>query len=148
LHGQEGELFTPPDGALRSDLNFALSTARAWFNAEAGCYKVSADQSGGIVTLRFYFPDIARAQHAAQFAALAEYIGWAVRLWPQPHQEALITAAREALAEGCVVVGTPALQHAAREAVVRVAQAAGCDAESAAATFRARTGWQLTVRGV
>jgi uncharacterized protein len=139
--------FAPPPGAHPSELNFALSTARAWFGAESSCYKASADQAALTVTLRFHFPDAARALHAAQLAELAAYIGWTVRLWPQPHQEALMRAAREALPAGLSAVGAPALRAASREVELRVqGEASPEELEEAAAAFAARTGWRLSVR--
>jgi hypothetical protein len=142
-----GASFAPPPGAARSELNFALSTARGWFGPETGCYKASADQATNVVTLRFHFPEVAREQHATQLAALAAYIGWTVQLWPQPHQEALSQAARAALPPGLTVVGAPALHGAAREVVVRVQGAVSAEAcAEAVAAFAARTGWTLTLR--
>jgi hypothetical protein len=138
--------FAPPPDVPRSELNFALSTARGWFGPDTGCYKASADQATGVVTLRFHFPEVARAQHAAQLADLAAYIGWTVQLWPQPHQEALSQAARAALPAGLTPVGAPALRSATREVTVRVQGTATPDARAAAAeAFAARTGWRLTL---
>jgi hypothetical protein len=138
--------FAPPPGARRSEVNFALSTARAWFGPDSGCYKASADQEAGVVTLRFQFPEAARARHAAQLADLAAFIGWAVMIWPQPHQEALMRAAREALPAGLRAQGAPAIQSAAREVSVRALGAASAEEiAAAAAAFAARTGWGLRI---
>lgn len=140
--------FAPPPGARPAELNFALSTARAWFGPETGCYKASADQAAQLVTLRFHFPAAAARQHAAQLAELAAFIGWTVRLWPQPHQEALMRAAREAVPAGLTVLGAPAIQSAAREVAVRVQGASTPEAlEAAAAAFLGRTGWALRLTG-
>lgn len=140
--------FAPPEGAVPSELNFALNTARTWFDPANGCYKASADQPTRVVTLRFYFPLVARSSYTAQLAELAAFIGWTVRLWPQPHQEALMRAAREALPPGLTVQSAPALQNATREVVVRV-QGSCSTAELTEAVTRVReqTGWILTVRG-
>ncbi len=144
----EGVSFAPPTGARPSELNFALNTARSWFGPETGCYKASADQAALVVTLRFHFPAAAARLYAAQLAELAAFIGWTVRLWPQPHQEALMRAAREALPPSLTVLGTPAIQSAAREVVVRVHGTCTSDElEAAAAAFAERTGWRLTVTG-
>ncbi len=143
----EGERFAPPPGARPSELNFALNTARSWFGPERGCYKASADQASLVVTLRFHFPAAARARYADQLAELAAYIGWTVQLWPQPHQEALMQAAREALPPGLAPMGAPAIQAASREVVVKVQGAAPAEAIAAAAqAFAERTGWTLTLR--
>lgn len=143
--GLEG--FAPPPDARPSELNFALNTARAWFGPESGCYKASADQAALVVTLRFHFPEVARRRYAEQLAELAAFIGWTVRLYPQPHQEALMRAAREALPASLSPVGSPALQSAAREVAVRVqGQAEPAELEAAAAAFAERTGWRLTIR--
>lgn len=143
----DDELFRAPPEATRSELNFALSTARAWFGPESGCYKASADQSSGVVTLRFFFPTVARTRYQAQLAELAAFIGWSVRLWPQPHQEALIQAAREAMPPGLVALGNPALQSATHEAVLRVGGTATPEAVAEAArVFYQRTDWRLTLR--
>lgn len=145
--GDDLASFAPPPGARRSELNFALNTARAWFGPESGCYKASADQASGVVTLRFHFPAVAGERHAAQLAELAAFVGWTVQLWPQPHQEALAQAARAALPEGLSLVGAPALHGAAREVAVRVQGAASPEARAAAeAAFAARTGWRLTIQ--
>lgn len=143
----EGERFAPPPGARPSELNFALNTARSWFGPERGCYKASADQASLVVTLRFHFPAAARARYAEQLAELAAYIGWTVQLWPQPHQEALMQAAREALPPGLASLGAPAIQAASHEVVVKVQGAAPAEAIAAAAqAFAERTGWTLTLR--
>jgi len=143
----EQEEFAPPPGAPRAELNFALNTARTWFGPGSGCYKASADQATGVVTLRFHFPDVARRELAGQLAELAAYLGWAVRLWPQPHQEELSRAAVAALPPGLRAIGAPALQGAAREVVVRVQGAATPEeCTGAAERFAARTGWRLTLR--
>ncbi|MFN8568828.1 MAG: hypothetical protein U0Z44_15235 [Kouleothrix sp.] len=47
------------------------------------------------MTLRFTFPDVARTNYRAGLAGLAEHTGWSVRVWPQPHQESLMQAARQ-----------------------------------------------------
>jgi hypothetical protein len=143
----EGESFAPPPGTPPSELNFALNTARTWFGPESGCYKASADQAALVVTLRFHFPEAARVRCAAELAALAAHIGWTVRLWPQPHQEALMQAAREALPPGLAPVGAPAIQAASREVVVKVQGVAPAEAiAEATRAFAERTGWTLTLR--
>ena len=141
------EAFVPPRRVRPSELNFALDSARRWFGPESGFYKASADQPTLTVTLRFHFPETARAHYATQLAELATSIGWTVRLWPQPHQEALTRAAREALPAGMTALGAPALRAAAREVELRVQGAAPAEAiEAATATFTTRTGWRLTLR--
>ncbi len=142
----EDELIAPPRGVRRSEVNFALSTARSWFGGDTGCYKASADQDAGVVTLRFHFPEVARARHAGQLAELAAFIGWAVRIWPQPHQEALMRAAREALPPGLRAQGAPAIQGASREVTLRAQGAASAEELDAAARgFAEHTGWALKV---
>jgi uncharacterized protein len=90
---------------------------------------------------------VARSAHAAHFAALADYVGWTVQIWPQPHQAALLDAARAALPTGLQAIGAPALQAASREAVVRVAGSAAPEAiEDAADAFHERTGWRLVLK--
>lgn len=144
----EGAGFTPPPGAAPSELNFALNTARAWFGPETGCYKASADQGALTVTLRFHFPVAAARLHADQLAELAAYIGWTVRLWPQPHQEALMRAAREAVPAGLTVLGAPALHSATQEVVVKVqGELAPGEGDEAGARFAERTGWRLRLSG-
>jgi Cft2 family RNA processing exonuclease len=139
--------FVPPDGAARSELNFALATARTWFGPDTGCYKASADQQSGVVTLRFHFPDVARVQHADALAGLAEYIGWTVRIWPQAHQDALMQAAREAVPAGLVLLGAPALQSATHEVLLKVQGEIDEQAfDTARTTFHERTGWRLVLR--
>ena len=146
--GEGDEGFAPPPGSQPSELNFALNSARGWFGPESGCYKASADQSSLTVTLRFHFPEAARARYAERLAELAGFIGWSVRLWPQPHQEALMQAAREALPAGLIAVGTPAIQPTTREVAVKTQGACSAEALDAAShAFTERTGWQLVVRG-
>jgi hypothetical protein len=144
--GGEPDIIAPRRGARRSELNFALTTARAWFGPETGCYKASADQDSSVVTLRFHFPEIARAQHAAQLVELADFIGWSLTIWPQPHQEALMRAAREALPPSLRASGAPAIQSAAREVALRAQGAAAPEQIAAAeAAFATKTGWTLRV---
>lgn len=141
------DLFPPPPGVPRTEVNYALNAARQWFGPETGCTRASADQPAGIVTLRFAFPDVARTRYTTHLAGLAEQIGWTVRLWPHPHQEALMQAAREALPPGLIALGAPALQSGAREIVLRVQGAAPATAiETAIQDFAARTGWRLVLR--
>ena len=143
----DDKAFVPPPGAPRSEVNFALDTARRWFDAASGCYKASADQATLTVTLRFHFPEAARVAHAVQLAELAAFIGWTVQLWPQPHQEALMRVAREALPDGMTALGTPALHAATQHVEVRVrGEVPAAALEEAAAAFTARTGWKLTLR--
>ena len=140
------DTFAPPAGTARTEVNWALQTARVWFGPETGCYKVGADQGNGVVTIRFYFPDVARDRHATMLAELAAYLGWTVYVWPQPHQEALMRAARDSLPDGVVPVGAPAIQSAAREVVVRVQGSVDPAAlAGAAAGFQRETGWRLVV---
>ncbi|MFV9505608.1 MAG: MBL fold metallo-hydrolase [Oscillochloridaceae bacterium umkhey_bin13] len=139
--------FAPPPGTPASELNFALSTARTWLPPEAHCYKASADQATRTVALRCHFPAVVRVRYAESLAGLAEFIGWTVQLWPQPHQEAMIQAARAALPEGTVALATPAIQHGQHTVVVRVRDTASPEALDAAITqFRDHTGWQLVLR--
>lgn len=141
------DVIQPPPGVARAELNYALSEARAWFGLETGCYKASADQAAGVITLRFFFPEVARSRYADQLAGLAEHSGWAVRVWPQPHQDELMRAAREVLPPGLTPVGAPAIQSGAREVVVRAqGTAAAAEVEAAGRSFAERTGWRLVVR--
>ncbi|EFO81992.1 beta-lactamase domain protein [Oscillochloris trichoides DG-6] len=138
--------FPAPPDAKRCELNFALNTARTWFGAEDGCYRASADQKSGVVTLRFNFPEVARQRHAERLADLAAQIGWTVAIWPQPHQQALIHAAQAVLPPGLHAQGSPALQLATREATVRVQGNVPPEAiEAATRQFNAQTGWVLRV---
>ena len=80
-------------------------------------------------------------------AELAAYLGWTVYVWPQPHQEALMQAARQALPAGAAALGAPALQSTSREVVVRVqGMIESDDLASAAAEFQRETGWRLVVQ--
>lgn len=141
------DYFEPAAQTARSELNFALNTARTWFPPATGCYKASADQARNTVTLRFHFPAVVRTNHAEKLAALADFLGWRIRIWPQPHQAMLIQTACEVLPPGVVVMGTPALQSASCEVVVRVqgpvAAAVLAEIEQA---FVTRTGWRLVLR--
>ncbi len=143
---EDSDIIAPRRGVRRSELNFALTTARTWFGPETGCYKASADQATCIVTLRFHFPEIAKAQHGTQLAELANFIGWSVTIWPQPHQEALMRVAREALPPSLRPSGAPAIQSVTREVALR-AQGSATPEEIAAAeaAFTAKTGWSLRI---
>lgn len=144
----EAEGFAPPPRSKRGEVNSALNTAKAWFGPETGCYKASADQAAGVITLRFHFPEVAREQYAAQLAGLAEFTGWVVRIWPQAHQEALIQAARAALPPSLTALGAPNLQSASREVVLKVqGSLSAVDLTTATSAFCERTGWQLLLRG-
>jgi len=139
--------FEPSPGSPRTELNWALTTARSWFGPETGCYKASADQREGVVALRFHFPDVARQQHAAHLAELATYIGWAVQVWPHPHQDILTRTARTSLPKAMSVIGTPTIQPLTHEVVMRVrGSATPEDVTTAAARFAERTGWKLVVQ--
>lgn len=139
--------FEPPADVPQSELNWALVTARSWFKPETGCYKVSADQREGIITLRFLFPDVARNEHAAHLAALAAYIGWTVQIWPQPRQDALMQAAQSFLPKEVTAIGTAAIQPTTHEVVVRARGTATAeDLAAAAERFAEQTGWQLVFR--
>ncbi|NTW02733.1 MAG: MBL fold metallo-hydrolase [Oscillochloris sp.] len=139
-------LFVPSGGTPRSEVNFALGTARVWFGLETGCYKASADQDAGVVTLRFHFPELARARYSTQLTDLAAFIGWTVRIWPQPHQEALMRTAREVLPSSLRASGAPAIQSIAREVIQRAqGNASSEELDAAARAFAERTGWTLRV---
>ena len=141
------DAFLPAPGSPRTEVNWALSTARSWFGPETGLYKAGVDQAAGMLTLRFHFPDVARAAHAAHLVALADYVGWAVQIWPQPHQQALIDAARAALPPGLQALGAPALQAATREVMVKVGGSASPETiADAASAFHERTGWKLVLK--
>jgi uncharacterized protein len=144
----EPDSFPPPRGVLRGEVNRSLNSAKTWFGPETGCYKASADQAAGVITLRFNFPEVARERYASQLANLAEYTGWTIRLWPQPNQEALMQAARQVLPPGLTPLATPTLQSVSREVVLKVTGSSSNAAfESALEKFRTRTGWQLILRG-
>ncbi len=142
----EPDIIAPRRGVRRTELNFALTTARTWFGPETGCYKASADQPTCLVTLRFHFPEIAKAQHSAQLAELASFIGWSVTIWPQPHQEILMRTARESLPPSLRASGAPAIQSASREVALRAQGSATPDEIAAAeSAFTAKTGWTLRI---
>jgi uncharacterized protein len=144
----EPDSFPPPRGVLRGEVNRSLNSAKTWFGPETGCYKASADQAAGVITLRFNFPEVARERYSSQLANLAEYTGWTIRLWPQPNQEALMQAAKQVLPPGLTPLATPTLQSISREVVLKVTGSSSNAAfESALEKFRTRTGWQLILRG-
>jgi Cft2 family RNA processing exonuclease len=140
--------FSPAPGEPRTEVNWAVATARTWFGTQAGCYKVSADQAAGVLTLRFYFPDVAGEAHAAQLGELATYIGWTIQVWPRPHQQALIEAANQAVPATLTAQGTPAIQAETHAVAVRVQGTAHPEELAAAARhFAELTGWRLVVSG-
>jgi uncharacterized protein len=144
---EQQDMFVPPQGTPRSEVNWTIQTARMWFGPDTGCYKVGADQNEGVLTLRFHFPDVARARQAAALAEFAAYVGWTVRIWPQVHQEALMQAAREAIPASLTLLGAPAIQSATREVTVRVQGSIDSEQLRAAAErFREMTGWTLVLR--
>ncbi|HWQ13141.1 MAG TPA: hypothetical protein VNL77_10090, partial [Roseiflexaceae bacterium] len=138
----------PPPGTPRMEVNAAQGIARRLFGAEDGCYKVGADHSSGTLVLRCHFPDVVRERGAAKLAELARLTGWRVRVWPQPHQAALLDAARAAVSTaGVARAGSPALRAEQRVAEVPVRGATDPSAIAAAQEdFQRRTGWRLVVR--
>lgn len=141
-------IFAPAPGEPRTEVNWAVATARTWFGTQTGCYKVSADQEAGVLTLRFYFPNVACREHAAQLGELATYIGWTIQVWPRPHQQALMQAACQSLPATLKAQGTPAIQPETQEVAVRVQGTANPEELAAAARhFAEVTGWRLAVSG-
>jgi Cft2 family RNA processing exonuclease len=133
----------------RLKMNLATWSAQELFGPDTGCYKVGADQQASTLTLRFEFPDVARARYASQIAELARSTGWQVQVHPQPHQGALNAAARAALPPGLTLVGAPSLAAPTREVTLRChGQADPTEIKSAQMAFEEQTGWSLVIREV
>ena len=137
----------PSQPAERLKLNLAMWAAQEMFGPETGCYKIGADQQAGALTLRFTFPDVARARYADQIAQLATSTGWQVQIHPQAHQAALGEAAQRALPPELTPAGAPSFAAATREVVVRcLGEASAAALAAAQAAFAEQTGWTLVIR--
>jgi Cft2 family RNA processing exonuclease len=124
----------------------ALDTARELFPSYTGCYKIGLDAPVTTLTLRFYFPDVAAAQHADRLEQLAIATGWTVKVHPQAHQEALQRAVAEALPESAQLDGRPSLDQERRVVLARCHAALAPEQVAAAlAAFYKRTGWTLAL---
>ena len=125
----------------------AIWAAQELFGPDSGCYKVSANQQAGILSLRFDFPDTAQRRYGHQLAELARSTGWQVQIHPQAHQGALAEAARAALPPKLQMVGAPSLLAATRAVTVRCrGEADPEELEAAQTAFANQTGWRLIIR--
>ncbi|MEN9936584.1 MAG: hypothetical protein RLZZ387_3163 [Chloroflexota bacterium] len=112
-------------------------------------YQRSIDPATGAVTLRYFFPDLARERDAAAIARLAEEAGVPVAVSPQPHQGELTAEALACLPAGVTPERTPAIRLESKVVEVRAAgQAERGEVEAAQARFAARTGWRLVITGL
>jgi Cft2 family RNA processing exonuclease len=141
------QVVAPQSANERLKMNLAIWAAQELFGHDTGCYKVSADQQAGILSLRFDFPDTAQRRYGHQLAELARSTGWQVQIHPQAHQGALAEAARAALPLGLQPVGAPSLLAATREVTVRCrGKVDPEELEAAQTAFANQTGWRLIIR--
>jgi hypothetical protein len=142
-------VWEPTDATYWLDPNAARNLAVGRFDEDSGCYKVSIDQANNTLTLRFYFPDVARTHYDEELAYLAHDTGWRIALHPEPHQAALQREARAVLPPTVQVLGTPALHHQQRTVTVRYqGEAMPNELSTAQDDFVASTGWKLTLQRV
>ena len=135
-----------PSGAKRGEINTVQQRALQEFGPR-GCYKVSTDPGQGVLTFRFHFPEIARTMYEAELKEFARQTGWAVQIYPQPHQQALADAARQVLPDGIQISGAPSIAFAKNEvAVVCHGQVDSSLLDAAQRRFKETTGWQLVVQ--
>jgi Cft2 family RNA processing exonuclease len=100
------------------------------------------------VELRFHFPRTARERFAERIAALEAETGWSIGLRPTPDLGALQAAALRHLPSGLRSLSLPSLHDAAGLVEVRVeGRSDPGDVATAAAAFRAETGYELVLRG-
>jgi hypothetical protein len=109
-------------------------------------YRRSVNPDSGAVTLFFHFPDVALQRYSELLATSTRAAGVPISIASQPHQGALIDAAREALPAELHLLRTPSLRFDPH--VVRVT-CAGATSEEALAEaqqqFQEQTGWSLDI---
>jgi Cft2 family RNA processing exonuclease len=128
----------------RLDLHSAMALTRAILRNEPDFYKVSADQSQGMLTVRFHFPDMAGKRCESSLKDIEEQTGWYVTVYPEPHQGAMEGLVRRLIPDNLEIVGAPSLYRKHHQVVVKVR--GNVDQEAANSmkeTFSATTGWTL-----
>jgi Cft2 family RNA processing exonuclease len=141
---------SPPLSATqhRLDLHTAMALVRAALRDAHDFYKVSADQSQGVLMVRFHFPDTASVRYADRLTGLSNQTGWKVTVYPEPHQGAMETLVRRTMPEGVEVVGAPSLYRKNRQVTAKVRGQAEKEALARAReAFAQATGWTLMVQG-
>ena len=140
---------TAPEGPM--EMNQARARIQEVFPPESGLFRCSIRQEESTYELAFHFPDVIRARHADQLAALEEETGWTIRLRDTPHQGRLFEEALAAVPAGAAVVKSPALHLQNRQVVVGVeipAEHAGTweqQTREAADRFAEKTGYGLVL---
>jgi hypothetical protein len=130
----------------RPDQATILAAIEHWLESPPGLYRRSINPDTGAVTLFFHFPDVALQHYGELLAAAAEAAGVPISIAPQPHQGALIEAAREALPAELHLLRTPSLRF--EQHTVRVTCAGNASEQvlaEARQQFQEQTGWSLVI---
>jgi Cft2 family RNA processing exonuclease len=131
----------------RLDLNTAMALTRAAFRDVPDFYKVSADQSQGILMVRFHFPDVAAERYADRLAQVSEQTGWRVSIYPELHQGAMDSLVRKMIPAGAEMAAAPSLHRKQQQVVVKVQGKIEKETlKTIQASFTKTTGWHLVVQ--
>ncbi len=130
----------------RPDQSAIFAALEEHFGTPPDLYRRSIDPNSGAVTLYFHFPDIAHQQYAAVVESAAEKIGVPVVLAPNPHQGALMEAARAHLPPDLQSIRQPSVLLDQQTVRVRCVGQADDDAlQAAQQRFQAATAWHLDI---
>lgn len=131
----------------RMEQNLAMAVARQGFPAAAGLYKIGMDPATGALLLRFTFPEIACERYRDQIAQVERETGRRVMVHPTVHQGALEQEAQRLLPPGLEPVGSFAIHHDQRTAILTVRGALeAADLSDIQAQFTEITGWRLVLQ--
>lgn len=142
--GGDGRRTDGRDADGRLEQNAALALVDALLGPDSGLYRRGADRERSCLRLHFRFPDVARREHAATLATLAEQSGWQVEVNEQPHLASLEQRARELVSSLAEPTQNPSIRT--DERTIRVSVAALPDPAALAGVqrrFVEETGYAL-----
>lgn len=124
-----------------------LETLESHLGQPPDLYRRSVDPESGAVTLAFHFPQVAQQRYADALEAAAAAAGVPIHIAPQPHQGALMQAAREVLPPGLTPLRAPSLlfEHTQVE-VICSGEADDVAVQAAQEQLHATTGWRLDIQ--
>lgn len=142
------EALAEPEEQERPDQSWILSVVEQHLGTPPDLYRRGVDPDTGVVTLGFYFPDIAGGRYAEAIAAAEEEVGVPITIAPQAHQGELAKAALHHLPPGLQARKSPSLYL--DRSVVSLdcqGQASAQEIASAQSYFFEETGWHLEIVG-
>lgn len=133
-------------GQERPDQTWIIGVLEQHLGAPPDLYRRGVDPDTGAVTLYFHFPAVASKHYAAALASAAAEAGVEVRIYPQPHQGMLASAALAVAPPGLRPTRAPSLllDHQTLR-LICAGEASEAEIATAAKRFVAQTGWRLEI---